>query len=96
MSNRLMLKCLNKLACNDWSVDDKRKNWNALCRNLPNVNSEDFKTYVFEHCSMREKYVDRGQRNVGDATPWEDYRLRMDREQIWLLYYIVGGENMMV
>jgi len=89
-----MLKCLNKLARNDWSADDKRKNWNAMCSNLPNANIEEHKAYVFKHCLMLEKNVDTGQRNVGDPTPWEDFRLRLDREDIWLLYYIVGGENM--
>ena len=43
---------------------------------------------------MLEQHVDTGQRNPGRPAQREDLWIRLDKEAIWLLYYIVGGQNM--
>jgi len=89
----LMLEALNKFVATDSSAYSKRQNWKAMCSNLPNANIEEYKAHVLKHCLMLEQHVDTGQRNPGRPTQREDLWLRLDREAIWLLYYIVGGQN---
>ena len=90
----LELMLVNKLAATDRSAYSKRQNWRAMCSNLPNATIEEYKAYVLKHCLMLEQHVDTGQRNPGRPAQREDLWIRLDKEAIWLLYYIVGGQNM--
>ena len=77
---------LMDLSCENIGMEEKRKRW--LSQQLSKEEKEQFISQIFDYCMVELRHIDRGCETDGQ---WDE--TRYEREHLWSLYYIAGGNT---
>ena len=77
---------LMELSCENIGIEEKRKRW--LSQQLSKDAKEQFISQIFDYCMVELRHIDRG---CETGVQWDE--TRYEREHLWSLYYIAGGNR---